>query len=347
MRITPLSILVALSFASLHETLADVFGTVENEFPIEFVTIADENNPDDGSAGFIGSMPHAYRIGKYEISRGMIEQANELGGLMITLQDMLFQENGSNGPDQPATGISWREGAKFVNWLNTSSGSQPAYKFRGESLDHWRPGEAGYDATNPLRNDKAIYFLPSADEWHKSAFYDPIRQAYFDFPTGSDIPPAAVEQGTDANTAVYGGCFIWCEHPTSPRPSGPAPIDQAGGLSLYGTMAQGGNVAEWQETEADLNNDDPSGDRGIRGGFWAAVSAESFSANAWDMGGVPPNVDYPSFGFRVASKIVIRGDFNFDGSLDIDDIEVLVDAIRSNEDWARFDLSGDGLVSPR
>jgi hypothetical protein len=49
---------------------------------------------------------------------------------------------------------------------------------------------------------------------------------------------------------------------------GPADIDNAGGLSPYGTMAQGGNVWEWVATDQDLVNDSPDSIRGIRGGFW-------------------------------------------------------------------------------
>ena len=37
--------------------------------------------------------------------------------------------NGGNGPNKPAAGISWLEAAKFVNWLNKSTGHTPAYKF--------------------------------------------------------------------------------------------------------------------------------------------------------------------------------------------------------------------------
>ena len=39
--------------------------------------------------------------------------------------------------------------------------------------------------------------------------------------------------------------------------NGPADITQAGGLSAYGTMAQGGNVSEREESALDLINDEP------------------------------------------------------------------------------------------
>ena len=97
---------------------------------------------------------------------------------------------------------------------------------------------------NLYRNSLATYFLPSVDEWYKAAYYDPTSGAYFDYPTGSNAAPTPVASGTAAGTAVY----------TRPFGDGPADITLAGGLSPYGTMGQGGNVLEWEETDFDLVN---------------------------------------------------------------------------------------------
>ena len=51
----------------------------------------------------------------------MIDKANTLGGLGITKD--------TRGANQPATSVSWNEAARFVNWLDTSQGFTPAYKF--------------------------------------------------------------------------------------------------------------------------------------------------------------------------------------------------------------------------
>ena len=184
-------------------------------------------------------MPYAYRIGKYEISEQMIDKANALGGLGIT-KDM-------RGADKPATSVSWFEAAQFVNWINTSTGHTPAYKFDGAGNFHlWAPGDSGYDASNLFRNSLAKYFLPSANQWYKAAYYDPVAGLYWNYPTGSNAPPTPVANGTSPGTAVV------MQDPAV----GPADIFQAGGLSPYGTMAQGGNVNEWEETALDLTNND-------------------------------------------------------------------------------------------
>lgn len=161
----------------------------------------------------------------------MIDSYNALSGGPAITQD-------GRGDDRPATSVSWNEAARFVNWLNTSSGFSAAYKFTtggfNDNIALWESGDARYDAANPFRNSNAYYFLPSEDEWYKAAYYDPSANgglgAYWDHATGCDAAPTAVASGTTSGTAVYNG------------QSGPADVDNAGGLSAYGTMAQNGNA---------------------------------------------------------------------------------------------------------
>ncbi len=164
--------------------------------------------------------------------------------------------------------------ARFVNWLNTSNGHSAAYKFTlqpGEAgyssnanIELWMAGDAGFDAANPYRNLNAFYFLPSEDEWHKAAYYSGSDTTYYDYATASDTIPAAVADGTANGTAVFRQEFS----------TGPADIDNAGGLSHYGAMGQSGNVFEWNESAFDGINDSSSETRGIRGGSWS--NTESF-----------------------------------------------------------------------
>jgi sulfatase modifying factor 1 len=88
----------------------------------------------------------------------------------------------------------------------------------------------------------ADYFLPSVDEWYKGAYYDPNKGGrgvggYWKYPTGSDAPPTPVSGGTDPNTAVYNQWF-------DKQYRDPADVNNAGGLSPYGTMAHGGQCAK-------------------------------------------------------------------------------------------------------
>ncbi len=265
---------------------ADVFGSGENAFEIEFVTIGDPGNVADteGDPNPAGTVPYTYRIGKYEISEAMIDAANAITAgegnpLGITLQ--------GRGPNKPAT-LNWFEAAEFVNWLNTSKGATPAYNFDfGGEFQLWEPSDPGYDPDNKFRNSRALYFLPSVDEWYKAAFYDPVTDQWFDFPNGSNTAPLPVGSGTDPNTAVFLPSSI----------AGPADVMQAGGLSPFGTMAQGGNVDEWQETEFDLLNDGESS-RIFRGGSWHSGEVPLASSRRRNS---DPAIGNTIVGFRIAS----------------------------------------------
>jgi len=286
------AILLALATISFSDRAhGDSFGSGANTFNIDFVTIGNPGKLPDttGNPNPAGTVLDPYRIGKFEISEQMIDKANTLGGLGITKT--------TRGPDKPATSVSWNEAARFVNWLNTSTGSTPAYKFAlqpgdggysaNANIELWTISDAGYDPNNLYRNSLARYFLPSAHEWYKAAYYDPTSGVYYDYPTGSDTAPTPVASGTAAGTAVYDG------------QSGPADITLAGGLSPYGTMGQGGNVFEWEETDFDLVNGTPSSSAGgVRGGLWFSDSGLLSSSSRVSFN---PSNELNFIGFRVAS----------------------------------------------
>ena len=276
-------------------------GSGDNTFDIEFVTIGNPGNPADttGYPNPGGSVDYMYKISKYEISRDMVTKAE--GNLGITLDPMDFVTGGPRS-DMPATGVSWNEWARFVNWLNTSQGHQAAYKFGTQPGDVgytansnillWNVSDPGFNAANPFRNSLAHYFLPSVGEWYKAAYYDPNANdgagGYWNFPTGSDTEPTPVASGTAAGTAVY----------LQSLRQGPADITLAGGLSPYGVMGLGGIVHEWVETNIDLTNDNSASMRGLRGGDWpngSGLLAASYRYNS-----LPEN-EADDIGLHVAS----------------------------------------------
>jgi hypothetical protein len=138
----------------------------------------------------------------------MVSKANALGILGITADN--------RAPNKPATSVNWNEAARFVNWLNTSSGYGVAYKFSKQpgdvgydvntNLELWQAGDVGYDTANPYRNSGARYVLPTTDEWYKSAYYDSSLNGgaggYWNYATASDIPPAITYSGTAPGTAL-------------------------------------------------------------------------------------------------------------------------------------------------
>ncbi|MFM8573167.1 MAG: SUMF1/EgtB/PvdO family nonheme iron enzyme, partial [Pirellula sp.] len=201
------------------------FGSGANQFSMDFVTIGNPGNSPDttGSPNPAGAVGYEYGIGKFEVSEDMITKFNASQSLQITKD--------SRGTNKPATSVSWNEAARFVNWLNTSTGGFAAYKFTTSGVNDdialWTAADTlDYDPLNPYRSKRATYVLPSYNEWYKAAYYKggSLNAGYWDYTTGSNTAPTAVASGTGAGTAVYNG------------QSGPADVDQAGGLSPYGVM---------------------------------------------------------------------------------------------------------------
>ena len=263
---------------------ADTFGTSGNEFTIDFVNIGHAGNAAD-TTGY-GAVPYEYRASTYEITQDAITKATASGMTDVTA-----------GPwtgSQPAANISWYEAAAFVNWLNTSTGKTAAYDLAWNgsawSMNLWSSADAWQlGGENLYRNKDAFYFLTSENEWYKAAYYNPAGSDYFLYPAASDSAPTAVASGTDAGTAVYNN--------VSPVP---AIVDSAGGLSPYGTMGQGGNVREWNESAFDGSNSSSSEDRAGRGGSWWGTGFGLRSSNRNDGGTDPSDEDF-FLGFRVAS----------------------------------------------
>jgi hypothetical protein len=285
--------IVAVLFAAFtlpiqSSAQADTFGSGANTFDISFVNIGNAGNAGDTGTHPVwkrlGAVPYEYRMGTYEISQNAIDKATASGMANVTA--------GQWTGNQPAGAITWYEAAAFVNWLNTSTGKQAAYDLSWSgtawSMNLWSSADAWtIGGTNLFRHKDAFYFLPSENEWYKAAYYNPAGSNYFLYPTGSDTAPTAVASGTDAGTAVYNNAA-----------NAPAGVDVAGGLSPYGTMGQGGNLWEWNETTVDGNNSSPSDFRVRRGGIY-------FYPEGWltspIIGADPPDSQNSSAGFRVAS----------------------------------------------
>jgi hypothetical protein len=271
---------------------ADIFGSGANTFTIDFVNIGNAGNADDvnnpypnpGDGGTpFGGVAYEYRMGVTEVSQDWITKATNQGMTNVTA--------GAFTGNQPAANMTWYEAAAFVNFLNTSTGHQPAYDLRYSSdwfMVLWSSGQAWrVGGENLYRHKDAFYFLPSEDEWYKAAYHknDGVTANYWDYATGSDAIPVAVASGTEAGTAVY-------------NDESPASVDNNGGLSPYGTRGQNGNVFEWQESALSAPNDSSDESRTIRGGDWSSGYAFLFSSARISYG---PAFTSEGVGFRVAS----------------------------------------------
>ena len=294
MRTVRLFATLAFTCSLLAATSSDAgftFGSGANQFEMQFVEIGSPGNDPDttGNPSSAGAVGYTYNMGKYAVSRDMITKANAQGGLDISMADMT--SFGGNGVDKPATGVSWIEAARFVNWLNTEQGFQEAYNFDDNgNFQLWSSAEAWQlGGENLFRHKDAGFWLPSMDEWYKAAYYDPVSESYFNYPTSDGSVPTPVAGGTDAGTAVY----------SQPVAQGPADITNAGGLSPFGVIGMGGNVFEWEETTFNLLNNGALSTRGFRGGSWDFGSLNLSSSTRFSF--VPAFESFDFLGFRVAS----------------------------------------------
>ena len=278
---------------------------------LTFVTIGDEGNAVD-TTGF-GDVSYAYDISKFEITEGNIAEynADPANNLQpITLTSPL------RGTNKPATDITWNECARYVNWLNEREGIQPAYNFTAPgsstNIEVWTSGEAWQtDGENLFRHKDAKYFIPNENEWYKAAYYKSggTNAGYWLYPTGSDTAPTAVTSGTVDDTAVYVGGVV--------TPLSPADVTEAGGLSPYGTMGQGGNVYEHTENTFDGANDNVLLNRVYRGGSSGTLANTLVNTSRAFAGA---NIGSPSKGLRVAkvnpeaNRVIRGGSWGYDVS---------------------------------
>lgn len=281
------------------QTFKESFGTGTNQFSIEFVVVGSPSNapmvgkpinlnvPDQS----YGSVGYVYSIGKYEIRRDAVLKATTEGALEINLT------GDTNRINQPPAGFDFVEAARFVNWLNTSKGFPPAYKFNATNLEFWGPQEDGYDHQNPCRNSKAKYWIPNRDEWIKAAHFDTnkngIGPGYWLYTTKSDTPPVQTSGGVIENSAVY----------NFTAPHDPADVTYSGGLGPWGTMGQGGNMREWIDEAWDESWDgplnSPNETRAVRGGNF--LQPEVTLTPWYRSGGAVSNGDGNTAGLRVAT----------------------------------------------
>lgn len=118
---------------------ADLFGTGDTQFTLEFVTISGRTNP----AGDYGVVAYDYRISTVEITAEQWQQAGISGGWW--------------SGQQPAASLTWFQAAQFVNWLNINQNRQPAYHFDGETFGLW---SAGTERTSSATRTLIIFCRP-------------------------------------------------------------------------------------------------------------------------------------------------------------------------------------------
>ena len=260
-----------LAIASGHARLITIThgGTTIN---MDFTDIGNAGNDPDttGDPDPAGAVAYDYAIGTYEVSE------NQWDAVVAASAGDDLDDPGRWSGDQPVAQISWHDAAMFCNWMTSGDVTQGSYTINAGTV-------TGIDRVAAMDAYGKVYVIPTEDEWYKVAYYEPTGGLYYNYPTGSDTAPIDVLGGTAPGTAVYGGSNV--------TPTAPADVDNSGGSSPYGTMAQGGNVWEWNETLI-------GGNRGLRGESY--YDLVSFRMSATYRHSLDPTSEYDWVGFRVA-----------------------------------------------
>ena len=315
--------------AALLQQLNALTATPGSGFPMEFVDILDAGNAADplnsASVPGIGAVAYAYKIGKYEVTNA--QYAAFLNAVAATDSNNLYStsmgsdarggitRSGAPGSytyavkpamgDKPVNYVSWYDALRFCNWLHNGQPAGAQGAGTTESGAYTLTGTtsiaAGTDPTHGAngRNAGAKYHLPGESEWYKAAYYQPAAQGgdadnYWLYPTRDNAAPTNATAGATgnidndtANIANYNFSADWNGQDgnvTTVGSGGP------GSASYYGAFDMGGNQWEW-------NEQDVSGDRGLRGGSWRNFTLVLQSSFRGSFG---PAFEDDHFGIRVA-----------------------------------------------
>jgi len=203
--------------------------------------------------------------------------------------------------NNPVTYVSWYDAARFSNWMTngqTSGGTESGvYTLTGPTTIT--------GITRDLNNPNQV-FIPTEDEWYKSAYHDAnagTAGTYFTYATGSNSVPISDQPGDNAAAVNYfnndsianGFNDGYAVSGSSSFPSTTNPFTDVGAYtdadSPYGTFDQNGNVFEWNEALIGSR-------RGLRGGSWGF--SENILRSSSRHNNFPTGND-GFIGFRVAS----------------------------------------------
>jgi formylglycine-generating enzyme required for sulfatase activity len=288
------TISVMMVLMSVNAVLADIFGTGVNQFTIDFVSITGDTNPASG----YGIVHNDYRIGIYEITNDQWDKFKDSYGTVTGYPPGAYDTSSYyTGTDIPTNNTSWYEVAQFVNWLNTSTGHQAAYKFTGAQGQNdytfavWESGDSGYNAANPYRNSNAFYFLPTEDEWVKAAYWNGMS-----LQTYATKPSDTLYQGNGSN-----GGWNYYDGGYATDPYGPWDVS-SGSEELNGTFDMMGNVWEFMESPYIIANYLLGSNRSLRGGSYEYFGGgEPYLRSTTRTYDGSPDLEYDYVGFRVAS----------------------------------------------
>lgn len=301
--------LVSIAILAGISLITPAFANIIN---IAFVPVGDINNPNDpATRSNYGAVDHAYKIAKNETT--ITQYAKFLNAVAKTDRYGLYNRrmttsyiNGISrsgvygsyiytvkvgSGNRPITYVSWFDAARFCNWLHNGqkTGADGAL-----SLEMGAYTLNGATSGIIRKSAAAKFWIPSENEWHKAAYYDPNKGGagvggYWVFPTKSDTLA-----GNTIGVAHSANFYDW-DYVGYPVTA----LTNVGAYGLnsqsaYGTNDQAGNVYEWNDAVISGSS------HGLRGGSWNSGYAYSFSLRSDGRSNGVPTRETFGIGFRVA-----------------------------------------------
>jgi sulfatase modifying factor 1 len=263
---------------------------------MDWVTVGNPGNLVDPVGSFspsyvgFGQVNYEYKIGKYEVTNyqyGMflnaVGKSDPYKLYNTNMSGYGINRSGIDGSysysvtetlaNRPVVYVSWFDAARFANWLTNNQGEgnteNGSYTLNGLM-------RGGIIAAN----EGIQISLPTVDEWHKAAYYNPVTEKYTRRATGNNtITQAESNYGNAYGGSTDVGFFI-----NSPSP--------------YGTFDQAGNAIEMIDVMV-------SSGHGAFGGSWQdswADASQGYHYLAWTT-----DVEFEAGGFRLAEGFRVGG----------------------------------------
>jgi len=235
---------------------------------LEFVSIDDPGNSSDtrySSPGY-GSVEYSFQMGKFEVTAAQYTEF--LNAVAISDAYGLYNNNMWTNPfgckierigdsgnykyqvavdwaNRPVNYVSFWDAARFANWLHNGRPTGEQDATTTEDGAYTLNGYEGSDVALIMRNPGANFWIPSEDEWYKAAYFDPLSNQYWDYPTGTNSSPSNDLISPDpGNNANFEADDFSINEPYWRTVVG----EFENSYSPYGTFDQGGNVLEWNES---------------------------------------------------------------------------------------------------
>jgi len=323
------------AFASCLAVAVSVVGTNASAVTLDFATIGNPGNSNNIVSGtnFGGAVARTFLMSKTETTNSQyVEFLNAVDSAGANAKGLYNTTNASNAlygialnsgapsgskysvkvgspsgapagttyANMPVNFTNWFSAARYVNWIagGQLSGTAGTVSMEGGFAGSPYTLAGGTSGNIVTRNAGATFFLPSADEWYKAAFFRPTAVTgsagvYTRYPTNNDSLPAAVAVTTGTGSNV--GNFANVANTTGPNPVQVGAYVNA--MSAYGLYDMLGNVSEMSDTAGSAGTYRVPG-----GGYNAGASLASWNSlsNAVFTSSSTANL---TSGFRVAAAV--------------------------------------------